>query len=66
MERNSVPKLMHVGAVCERYSVGRTKLYQLLRTNCIQAVKLGSRTLVSVESADRYFSCLPAYRVEAG
>jgi hypothetical protein len=42
-----------------RYGVGRSKLYELLAQGFIEARKCGSRTLISVASADSYFAALP-------
>jgi excisionase family DNA binding protein len=44
---------------CGRYSIGQTRFRELLRQNKIEAVRLGSRVLVSVTSADAYFASLP-------
>ena len=46
---------------CERWGVGRTTLYKLLG-NPIDAVCCGGRTLVVVDSGDRYFASLPRFR----
>ena len=41
--------------------IGRTKLYALLQTGQIVAVKLGSRTLVRGESLRTFIAALPKF-----
>lgn len=42
--------------------IGRTKLYELLQTGQISAVKLGSRTLVKGESLRTFIAELPKFK----
>jgi excisionase family DNA binding protein len=51
-------KWLTIQAACDRWSIGRTKLYELIRANRLTAVKLGARTLVSAEG-DAFFASLP-------
>jgi excisionase family DNA binding protein len=39
--------------------IGRTKLYELLGDKKIQAVKLGTRTLVLTQSVEQFLASLP-------
>ncbi len=55
-----------VNDACERYGVGRTLLYALLKEGAIRAVKCRGRTLVDIASADAYFRNLPAYQPIVG
>lgn len=48
-----------IAEACERYGIGQTRFRELLRLNQIEAVRFGVRVLVSVTSADAYFSSLP-------
>lgn len=57
----STPVTATVLATCERYGIGRTLLYALLKEGAIRAVKCRGRTLVEIASADAYFTALPAY-----
>lgn len=41
-----------VAAFCKRVGVGRTKAYQLIGAGELQAVKIGRRTLITVESIE--------------
>lgn len=43
------------------FRVGRTKLYQLISSGEIRAVKLGRRTLIPAQSAIKYFEDLPTF-----
>jgi excisionase family DNA binding protein len=44
---------------CKRYAVGRTFVYQEIKEGRLSAKKAGSRTLISTEDADAWFSSLP-------
>ncbi len=52
-------RYLSIAEFCERYSIGATSARELLRLNKIEAVKLGVRTLICVQSADAYFASLP-------
>lgn len=58
------PEAFTIKEFCERYSVGRTKAYELFNANEVEARKVGSRTLVTRRSAERWFDSLPIYRIE--
>lgn len=53
-----------VSEFCERYGVGRTKAYELFNSQEVEVRKMGTRTLVSRRSAERWFESLPIYRFE--
>ncbi len=59
------PVTATVLATCERYGIGRTLLYSLLKEGAIKAVKCRGRTLIDIASADKFFHGLPAYQPEA-
>ncbi len=50
---------LSVKAAQARYGLSRTRLYRLLAAGRIEARKLGGRTLVVAESADRFMAALP-------
>lgn len=52
-------------AVMQRYSIGRTKLYELLKDRRIRAKKLGAKTLIEFASVDAYLADLPDYQAAA-
>ena len=53
------PKLISVSRALKRYSIGRTKLYELIGVGHVKAVKLGTKTLIDVAATDAYFDALP-------
>lgn len=55
----SEPVLITVAQAMQRWSVGKSKLYECFAAGRIEARKLGTRTLVVVESGDAFFSTLP-------
>lgn len=57
----STPVTATVLDACDRYGIGRTLLYALLKEGAIRAVKCRGRTLIDIVSADAYFAGLPAY-----
>lgn len=58
-ETIAAPKLISVTRALKRYSIGRTKLYELIGNGHIKAVKLGAKTLIDVALTDAYFDTLP-------
>jgi excisionase family DNA binding protein len=48
-----------VGEAVHRFGIGRTKLYELIRSGQIEAVKLGRRTLIRADSARNFIDSLP-------
>jgi excisionase family DNA binding protein len=44
---------------CRTYSTSRSKTYELIAAGALQAVKNGKRTLIPVESAERWLASLP-------
>lgn len=55
-------KTMTVAEVVKQYGIGRTKLYELIAENRIEAVKLGTRTLIVVDSVNGFIASLPKLR----
>jgi excisionase family DNA binding protein len=55
------PLSISVSQAMARYGVGRTKIYELLGDGSLKARKLGAKTLIDVEAADRFFLSLPAF-----
>jgi excisionase family DNA binding protein len=53
------PQFLTIPQACDRWSMGRTKVYELVTRGKIIARKCGSRTLVEVKSGDEYFNSLP-------
>jgi predicted DNA-binding transcriptional regulator AlpA len=53
-------KYIRISDAIVRWGVGKTKLYELIKVRAFNAVKLGSRTLIDVQSGDAYFAELPS------
>jgi excisionase family DNA binding protein len=54
-------RLYSTDAFCAAFSVGKTKLYQMLREGEIVASKIGDKTVIPHEEAERWRSSLPKY-----
>ena len=48
-----------IGEAVRLFGIGRTKLYELINSGDIQAVKLGRRTLIRAQSARSFINALP-------
>lgn len=55
------PLMISVIDACQRWGVGKSRLYQLVGSGDIEAVKLGVKTLLVVESGDAFFRSLPRF-----
>jgi excisionase family DNA binding protein len=55
-------KHLSIGAFSARYGVGKTKIYQLLNSGELPAVKIGTRTMIAVDAAERWRNGLPDYK----
>jgi hypothetical protein len=53
------PEHLTIAETVSHYRIGRTKLFSLIGRGEIEAVKLGSRTLVRSASAREFFASLP-------
>ena len=51
--------LYAVPETCQRLSIGRSTLYELIADGQITAVKIGRRTLIPHEELERYVASLP-------
>lgn len=54
--------LIPVREFCGRYGIGRTKLYELLGAGALEAVRVGSRTMITGDSAEQWASSLPRFK----
>jgi excisionase family DNA binding protein len=48
-------RLMRLIPACEYAQVGRTKMYELIKSGEVTVVKAGRSTLVDLDSVDRFF-----------
>lgn len=53
------PANLTIAETVTHYRIGRTKLYSLIAQGDIEAVKLGSRTLILSASIREFFERLP-------
>lgn len=51
-------RALTIAEFCERYSVGRTTTYGLMKSGALTIVKVGARTLIPVECAEAWFASL--------
>ena len=54
-----------VRAFCERYSIGRTAVYEEIKAGRLIAKKRGARVLIERAEACRWFSNLPKFEAKA-
>jgi excisionase family DNA binding protein len=47
-----------VAEFCERYGIGRTSAYEEIRAGRLRIVKVGKRTLVPEDSAEKWLQSL--------
>lgn len=50
---------LSIGETVRLFGIGRTKLYELINSGDIEALKLGRRTLIRANSARSYIDGLP-------
>ena len=53
--------LITIPDFCRQFRVGRTKAYDLINMDEVEAVKVGRRTLIVLASALRWAASLPTY-----
>jgi len=53
-------KYLTIDETSIRYSCGKTTIHALIRAGKLVTKKLGSRTLIDLEDADRFFDNLPS------
>ena len=50
---------LSIGETVRLFGIGRTKLYELINSGDIEAIKLGRRTLIRAESLRAFVARLP-------
>ncbi len=54
--------LLTIPETCQAIRIGRTKLYQLLNSEEIKAVKMGKKTLIHINEIEKFICSLPKYK----
>jgi excisionase family DNA binding protein len=62
---SNIETLLAIKEAMATLRVGRTNLYALLKSGQLQAVKVGSRTLIRESELARFIAALPAYKQAA-
>jgi len=62
MSLNSDPIWLTVKQAMDRYQIGRTKLYSMLKNGQLVAIKCGRKTLLNRDLNDRLFAGLAPYK----
>ncbi len=55
-------RFLSIRAFCDAYGVGRTSVYSHIGAGKLQAVKIGPRTMIDVESAEQWAASLPRFK----
>lgn len=58
-------KLISIHRFCAEYSIGKTTAYDLLRRKELLGYKVGGRTLICLESIERWAATLPRFQSQA-
>jgi hypothetical protein len=64
MSSSTSKRALSVRDFLHSYSIGQTKFYEEVRDGRLRVVKLGKKTLVDIDEAERWFASL-ADRVSA-
>lgn len=59
------PIVLTIAEACAACRIGRTRLYELIGTGEIRAIKQGRRTLVKVQDLQRFIETLPAMKLKS-
>jgi excisionase family DNA binding protein len=52
----SAPLANSIPQACQRLSIGRTAMYELLKTGEVRAIKVGNRTLIPESELQRFIA----------
>jgi hypothetical protein len=64
MHTDSVPRALSIKAFCASYCIGRTLTYREIAAGRLPVRKLGRRTLILVDDAERWAKALPSSVVD--
>lgn len=57
-------KYLSIAKSSSRYGISKSRIYEHLASGDIVGVKYGVKTLIDVESADRFFAALPRVQIK--
>ena len=57
---STISRAITIAEFTQIYCVSRAKTYQLLKAGELRAIKLGRRTLIPTEAAEKWFRSLPS------
>lgn len=52
-------RALSIQEFAQRYGVGRTTIYEEIKSGKLRARKMGKRTLIAVDDAENWLKCLP-------
>lgn len=58
--------LLNITEACEKLRIGRTRLYQILNTGQIKAVRMGKRTFIPAVAIDEFINGLQPFKGSQG
>ena len=58
-----LPRAFSINEFCRRYGIGRTNAYEEIAAGRLRAVKVGRRTLITLEAAEAWLAALPELQV---
>ena len=58
-------KALTIRRFTEAYGISRAKVYRLIESGELKAVKVGTRTLIPAECAETWFDQLPSVRKQS-
>lgn len=61
MSKQNLPAMMTIEEFRAWSRLGRTRIYELLGSGELAAIKIGRRTLITSEAAEAWFKAQPAY-----
>jgi hypothetical protein len=62
-QRRAPQRAMSIARFSEDYAVGRTKIYEELKSGRLRGRKIGKRTIISRDDAESWLQCLPIMAV---
>lgn len=58
-QTEEVKRAYNIPEFCKRFSVGRTRAYEEIRTRRLRALKIGRRTIITNDDAESWLAGLP-------